>query len=146
MSALRAVLSDDVRRKALVDELTTLVDNEVGRVSGISGLAIKAGYKVVSALRNGRMVSVAVNALLPSFIGGVEPLLERFSQSGEKQLGAFMVRNEREAVNALLSVTDARATHANAVIQGSYRKLRPLAERQVANALPNVGAVLQRYL
>ena len=146
MNSLREAAQDPQKRQLLVKELTALVDDEVKRTSGVSGLAVRGGYKVVSSLKGGRMVPIAVNSLLDKFIDGLAPLVERYRESGEARFSSFMVRNERDAVNALLAVTDRRAETASSAVKSAYKKLRPIAEKQVAGALPAVGAWLDRYL
>lgn len=146
MNGLQAAAQDPTKRQALVSSLQALIDGEVKRTSGVSGLAIKGGYKVVSALRGGRMVPVAIQSLLDEFIAGFTPLIARFEEQKGAGFAQFLAKNERDAVSALLSVTDKRAQSANSVIQSTYKKLRPLAERQVANAIPRVGDVLAAYL
>lgn len=146
MSNLHTIAADATKRKQLVSELTALIADEVKRTGGMTGFAVKGGYKVVSSLKGGQMIPIAVNSLLDQFIDGIEPLTQRFAESAENDFARFMKLNERDAVNALLAVTDRRARTASNAVQGAYRKLRPLAERQVSSALPEVGRVLGKYL
>lgn len=146
MSNLHTVAANTTTRKQLVSELTSLIAEEVKRTSGMTGFAVKGGYKVVSSLKGGQMIPIAVNSLLDQFIDGIEPLTQRFTESSETDFARFMKLNERDAVNALLAVTDRRARTASSAVQGAYQKLRPLAERQVSSALPEVGRLLGKYL
>lgn len=147
MKALGEVVADAARRPQVVSAVTQLIDSEVQRKSGISGAAIKLGYSAVSKLKGGRMIPDVVDGLLPEFVSAIEPLHARY-RAGSTVIGfaAFLKANEKEAIGALLRVTDRRAEKTdNAVLGGAYRKLRPMAERQVAEALPALGALLDRF-
>ena len=75
MSALTERLQT-ADRAAVVADTVQLIDDEVGRKSGMSGMALKAGYKVVQKLKGGRMIPEAVDYLLDSayVTGRVLPL------------------------------------------------------------------------
>ena len=138
-----------VNRQAVIEDTVRLIDAEVARKGGISGMALKGGYKVVKALQSGRMIEKAVDHLLDEFTGALDPLHERYrGEEGEgESFGQFLSAHEREASDALLAITDARAARAEQkIIASTYQKLRGQAEKHVAEALPGVGALIERYV
>lgn len=145
MPALIDTLQNPTKRQAVIDDAVRVIDSQVRSRRGASGMVIKSGYKVVSKLRGGQMIPVAVSALIDDFARALEPLEERFDASTESDLPRFLSANSDDAANALLSVTDRRIGGASGVIQKTYGKLRPMAERQVVDALPEIGALVQRH-
>ncbi len=139
-------LLDPQRRPDVVRDCVALVDSEVERKSGISGFAIKQGYKVVKKLDHGHMVPKAVNDLLPDFAAALEPMHARFRADGRGTFASFMLGKEPEAADSLLAVTDGKAQHAkNAVLKGIYNQLRPTAKRNLEASVGALAGVIDRY-
>lgn len=148
MKSLVEVVKDPQQRPRVISDCVALIDGEVAATSGISGFAIKAGYKVVKGLRSGRMIPDVVDGLLNEFADAIEPLHAEYRGGGAKAggFGAFLRANDRRAVQALLSVTDARARRTdNTVLKKTYDGLRKYAEDSVAHALLGVGAMVDRH-
>lgn len=147
MGILTEIATDKDGRKRLIADIVALIETEVKQGSGLSGLAIKTGYRVVASLRDGAMIPSAVNLLLNEFCEALDPLVARYqTQSTGETFSRFLEKNEKEATRALLSITDARAENASALLSGSYKKLRNVGERQVAKALPGVGQIVETYI
>lgn len=146
MSALTERLQT-ADRAAVVADTVQLIDDEVGRKSGMSGMALKAGYKVVQKLKGGRMIPEAVDYLLDAFTGALSPLYDTFlAQDAISTFEAFIRRHEQEASDALLHITDARAERSdNKVLRSTYEKLRGQAEKHVKEAVPGVGRIIDRH-
>ncbi len=141
-----ALLSQDNRPKVIRD-CAQLIDAEVARKTGISGMAIKGGYKVFKKVKP-TAVEEAMDTLLDEFVEKLDPVYEtyRASKSGES-LEQFLVRNGPKIANTLLEITDARATDSpHRVIKKAYFKLRPMASKQVQEALPAVSRLVERYV
>jgi hypothetical protein len=68
---LNDVLNDEVKRASIIEDVCRLVDDEVGKQRGISGVAVKAGYKLVQGVKPG-FVRKVVQALLPEFAAALE--------------------------------------------------------------------------
>lgn len=147
MGVLTEIAADANGRKRLIGDIVGLIDEEVKQGSGLSGMAIKAGYRVVSGMKDGRMIPSAVNLLLNEFCEALDPLVARYQQQGASEpFARFLEKNEKEATRALLAITDARAENASPILAGSYKKLRSFGERQVAKALPGIGAIIAARL
>ena len=73
MKVLTEVIGDAAVRRQIVDAAVSLVEREVESKGGISGFAIKQGFKAVRGLKNGRMIHDVVDGLLPEFAGAIAP-------------------------------------------------------------------------
>jgi hypothetical protein len=146
MKSLSEVIVEAPRRASVVKDIVVLIDREVANKGGMSGFAIKTGYSVVKKLQNGELIPNVVDGLLPEFVKSIEPLHAEFRGAPKGTFAAFLKSNETRAVNAMLSVTDSRAQRtSHAILKNTYQKLRPMAEKQVAEALPGVGEIVDRY-
>ena len=142
-------LSDTLKeanRTHLVGDVVRIIEGEVSRKGGVSGLALKGGYKVVRRLKRGRMIHLAADNLLDDFALAIEPVWDEFQEAGGGSFERYLSRNEKRAANALLSITDGRARRAeNPVLKKTYSKLRGQAEKHVISALPAVGRLIEKY-
>ena len=87
-----------------------------------------------------------VESLLPEMVNQLEPFWADFSASGGSEFGDYLAKRGGEVSEALLSVTDARgAASERPTIVKAYNKVRASAAKHVTAALPNVGALVQKY-
>jgi uncharacterized protein DUF6918 len=87
-----------------------------------------------------------VESLLPEMVNSLEPFWVDFHASGGSDFGDYLAKRGDEVSEALLSVTDARAAASERpTIVKAYRKVRGSAGKQVTAALPQVGALVQKY-
>ncbi len=146
MNSLNEVIAEPTSRKKVVADIVSLIDSEVARKGGVSGFAIKAGYKVVSKLQGGAMIPSVVDGLLPEFVKAIEGLHAPYRDQPAGSFADYLKANEKRAVDAMLAVTDGRARRtSHQLLKSTYEKLRPMAEKQVAEALPGVGRIVDRY-
>lgn len=146
MTTLAEIAADPTRRSALIQDIAQLIDAQVAGVKGISGMAIRTGYKVVASLKGGRMIPSAIQFLLNDFCAALDPFVAKASVGSSPDLVAAWRGQEREVSQALLAITDAKAKNASPLLQGPYKKLRGFGEAQVAAAVPDIARVLQRYV
>ena len=143
-------LSDTLKaanRARLVEDVVRIIESEVKSKGGVTGLALKGGYKVVRRLKGGRMIHLAADNLLDDFSLALDPVWEEFQAAGGGDFTGYLTRNSRSSANALLSITDARARRAeNPVLKKTYSKLRGQAEKHVIAALPAVGRLIEKYV
>ena len=145
MTLAEQLLNEQCRPQVVAD-CVALVEAEVSKKSGFSGLAIKGGFKVIRKLDGGRMLPKAVNDLLPEFIEAMETYYAEFLSTDGGDFSTFCKGRETEMANALISVTDQKARHAkNQVLKGVYNKLRPTAVRNIESALPGLARVVSQY-
>lgn len=138
------VLTDAAKKPQIVKDCCTLIDEEVKDKGGISGLAIKAGYGAVKGIKPG-FVEGAVEDLLPEFAKALEPLYAE-AQGAGKGISDFFSGNASRVADALLSITDAKAARAKSgVAKGAYDKLRGSAKKNVEQAVPRLGKLIEKY-
>jgi hypothetical protein len=141
--SLSDAIKDSTKKSTIVDDCCTLIDEEVASKSGLSGIAVKAGYAAVKGIKPG-FVRHVVGELLPDFATQLDPLWAEGQKTGNAP--AFLVSNRSRVADALLSVTDAKAQHAKSgVVRGTYEKLRGSAKKNVEEAVPRLGRLLDKH-
>ncbi len=144
MGALSDAIKDPARRRAIVDDGVRTIDAEVASKRGISGLAVKAGFKVVKKVKPG-IVGEALNSFLDDFAAAVDPHYDSFKSSGESDVRAFFTRNASEISDALLGIVDRRAERAkHRTLKKAYYKLRPQGKKHTMEAMPRVASMVER--
>lgn len=146
MKSLKEALKEADRAR-VIEDVVALIDSEVRSKSGLTGVALKGGYKVVKKLKGGRMIHLAADALLDAFTDAIEPIHQEFRDGASGgTFEVFLAKNESRASNALLGITDKRAEKSDhKVLRKTYGKLRPQADKHVRAALPGVGRLADRY-
>ena len=133
------------KRPVLVRDCETLIEQEVSDKKGVSGLAIKAGFKTVRAFKPGIIPDV-VDLLLPEFVAAVEPFHAEFVAQGGGDFAAHCVAHGGRIAEALLGITDRRAEKSkHRTLVKAYQKLRPKAHEHVVSAMPRLGALLVKH-
>ena len=141
---LNDVLTDEAQGAAIIEDLCRLVDDEVGKQKGLSGMAVKAGYKLVQGVKPG-FVRRVVESLLPEFAAALEPIREKAVSQGQS-VSSFFSANSEEVAEALLAVTDGRAQSSDhGSVKGAYSKLRGSARKNVESAVPGLGRIIEKY-
>ncbi|WP_410661247.1 DUF6918 family protein [Amycolatopsis sp. lyj-112] len=142
---LKEILLDSGRRPAVVSDFEGLVDAEVSDKGGVSGAVVKTGFAAVKKIKPG-IIPSAVDALLDDFTGALEPFYGDYKAKGGNDFGAYLVTRGDEASDALLSVTDARADKSSRdSIKKVYGKLRPNGKKNVEEALPRLGQLIDKH-
>lgn len=142
--SLSSVLNDEAKKPVVVEDCCELIDQEVADKSGISGLAIKAGYKAVKGVKPGFVKQVVVD-LLPEFTAALDPIYDE-AKAGSKPVSDFFVSNSARVADALLAITDAKAAKSKSgVVKGTYDKLRGTAKKNVEAAVPRLGKMIEKH-
>ena len=142
---IRALISDQTRREGLVRDLVRVVEQEVASKKGLSGIALKAAFGLVTGVRPG-FLQEAIDYLLDGSVEGLEPLLERGQAQG-LEVGAALRLDPTATASALLRVVDDRASRAkNQALRKAYDRLRGSAQKQVEEAVPRLADTLQKHL
>lgn len=137
-------LTDESKKPQIVKDCVELIDAEVKDKGGISGLAIKAGYGTVKGIKPG-FVEHAVDDLLPEFAKALDPIYAD-AKAQNKSVAAFFEQNTTRVADALLSITDAKASRAKSgVAKSAYDKLRGSAKKNVEAAVPRLGKLIEKY-
>jgi hypothetical protein len=148
MKTLKEIVSEPGVYQAVLKDSLKVLDEEVAKKSGLSGLAIKGAYKILKKVQNGRALQKAVEVLMPEFIDKFEPYVARHQQEGTKgSLDAYLVPNYQEIADQLLSVTDKKIKESdNSMVRSTYDKLRPKAKNEVLVSLPALARMIDKYL
>ena len=78
MPHLKELAQDSAKRSQVIDDACRVLDLEVADKSGLSGMAIKAGYKLVQGVKPG-FVRQAVDDLLDDFLDALDPIYQEAS-------------------------------------------------------------------
>jgi hypothetical protein len=141
--SLREALNDPTKKPSIVSDCVRLVDEEVSSKSGIAGFAIKAGYSAVKGIKPG-FIDEVVTKLLPEWADKLDPIWSEGKGTGNAS--SFFVSNKSRVADALLSVTDDKSKNAkSALVRSTYEKLRGSAKKNVEDAVPRLGQLLQKY-
>jgi len=144
MPALKDALTSEDKRKTVVDDCCGILDLEVAEKRGVSGLAIKAGFKAVKGIKPG-FIRQAVHDLVPEFADALDPLYQE-ALGSDGPVGAFFERRSSDVAEALLAITDGKAERSSRrVIKSTYSRLRPSAKRNVEAAVPRLGKLIEKY-
>jgi hypothetical protein len=144
MSNLTEALTAESKKSAVVDDCVALIDAEVSDKGGLTGLAIKAGYKAVQGIKPGFVRQVVVD-LLPEFARALEPIYQEAKASGHGVRDHFTSNGPRVA-DALLSITDDKAKRAKSgMVKGTYDKLRSTAKKNVEAAVPRLASMIEKH-
>ncbi|MFE3290154.1 DUF6918 family protein [Rhodococcus sp. NPDC059234] len=145
VAALNETLLDPSRLPAVVADVQELIDAEVSDKSGASGLALKGGYGAVKKV-GPSIVPDAVEGLLPGFVARLEPFWQDFGATGATGFGEFLTGRGDEVADALLGVTDEKIEGTSkSAIKKVYSGLRPSAKKNVVEALPRLGALVEKH-
>jgi hypothetical protein len=152
MARLAEILTQPEIRPQVVKACAVLIDAEVASKSGFSGLAVKAGYKLVKTIKP-TMVGDVVDKLLPEFAEAMQPMFEeaeRQAAAGGRPRGeAFIAAlrgDPKRVAAALLTVTDRRADKASGALKKTYVRLRDTAEEHVQVAVPGLAGALAPFV
>lgn len=145
MISLSDLFSQPERHERALQGCLDLLDSEVASKSGLSGLAIKGGYKLVSSVKPGFLRQLVAD-LLPEFAAALQPLWSQAQAEGRSAQAHFSQAGGQVA-SALLAITDKRAEHTKlGALKATYGKLRPSASRHVEAAAPALGGLIDNLV
>ena len=93
---LSDVLKDDATRASIIDDVVGLIDGEVGKQKGLSGMAVKAGYKLVQGVKAGFRPQRGADAAA-GVRGGPRADLQRGARTGADRVGLLLCRTPRKS-------------------------------------------------
>lgn len=150
-SSLPEMLTQQAELKsALIQDFVNMLNTEINRKKGASGLFIKGGFKVVKNLDNGKKLDNLIERLLPDFLQSLDPYYQNYRQLDLAECGPFseyLASHSDDVANALLSVTDKRRQQSsNKILLKTYDQLRPAAVKNIAESTHAIGQVLEKHL
>jgi hypothetical protein len=149
MGALLEIISSEEKRPQLVDDCVSLVDGEVESKKGLSGKMVKMGYKAFVNIKPG-IVERAVEFLLDDFAKVLDRYHEEYlgeqPERGTPFFAWARTRDKRIAED-LLKITDGIIDQSDKkVIKKIYSGLRSVASKHVAEAVPNIGRLVEKHV
>lgn len=148
MKSLKAIIDDPETSHSVFTDAMGVLEEEVGKRSGLGGLAIKGAYKVVKSIQGGKTLEKAVKILIPEFIDKLDPYYARYQREGQgKAWTAYLQPHYNELADELLKITDQKVQGSdNRAVRGAYDKLRPKAKKEVIASLPALARMMERYI
>ena len=144
MATLPDALNDPSKKTVVVDDCCKIIDLEVDDKGGLSGIAIKAGYKVVQGVKPGFVRNVVID-LLPEFSVALDPIFQEAKTKGVGVSSHFNANASRVA-DALLSITDQKAKKSSSgAVKSAYERLRGTAKKNVEAAVPRLGKLVEKH-
>ncbi|MEU4236288.1 hypothetical protein [Actinoplanes sp. NPDC026619] len=144
-SNLTDILSQDGAEKAVVADAQALVEQELSNKSGISAAAVKLAYKAVSSFAPG-YYEKTVGLMVPDMLYQLTPFWQDFQAAGGGSFGDYLAKRSDEVGPALLKVTDSMASASERpVVVKAYNTVRGSAQKHIEAALPNLGALVEKY-
>jgi hypothetical protein len=145
VATLQELLLTNEKAPHIVADIQTLVDGELANKGGISGTALKAAYKAVTAFAPGYYQS-AVSSMLPGMLEALEPYWADFTASGGADFGSYLAQRGPQVSESLLNVTDQMAAGSGrATVVKAYKMVRGSGQKNIEPALPGLGAIVQKY-
>jgi hypothetical protein len=137
-------LTAPTARPAVVSDACALIDQEVARTSGLSGMAIRSAYRFLTGIRPG-MVPSAVDGLLDPFADQLDPYYQQHVATGEP-LADILAAQRTSMAEALLSITDDRAERTSQVaLRRAYQRVRGSARAYVEGAAPGIATLIDGH-
>ena len=145
MATLQEMLLRPEVEPQVTSDTLALVDSELASKSGMSGTAVKVAFKAVTAFAPG-YYQETVHGMIPNMVYQLAPFWADFEVSGGADFGDYLSKRGDEVSEALLAVTDemAGASGRTSVVK-AYKAVRGGAGKHIEAALPNLGAMIQKY-
>jgi hypothetical protein len=144
-ATLQEILLAPDTQPLVVDDSQKLIEQELSTKSGVSGTAVKVAYKTANSFASGYLRG-KIEQLVPEMVIQLEPFWADFTASGSSDFGDYLVKRGDEVSEALLTVTDAHGAQSNRpTIVKAYKAVRGSAGKHITAALPNLGAMVQKY-
>ncbi|MDJ0762017.1 MAG: hypothetical protein QNJ97_03430 [Myxococcota bacterium] len=149
MGILKDKLMEDGIRPTLIADCVALVESEVASKKGVTGLMIKGGYKAFKAIKP-KIVAEAVDHLLDDFVGVLDRHYDAYQEQhpdGSPPFDTYAVSRDTRIADDLLGITDDILNRSNkTALKKIYQGMRGVAERNVAQAVPGIGRLVQKHV
>lgn len=134
------------QRAQVIEDCAHLIDDTVKHKSGLSGMAIKAGYATIKTIKRGFVTGV-VDALLDDWLGKLQPHHDRWAAGGSGTFSEFVIARSDDVAEDLLQVTDDRAaTTSHTTAKKAYTRMRGSAKKNVIDAIPDLARLIEKHL
>lgn len=142
---LQEMLLTPATEPQAVADTQALVDQELASKHGISATGLKVAYKGITAFAPGYYQNI-IKILLPGWVDALQPYWADFGATGGSEFGDYLAKRPEEVAEALLAVTDAKGRESGRpTVVKLYNAVRGGATKHIEAALPNLGAMIQKY-
>ena len=140
------VLLQQPKRAEVVRDASDVLNAEVADKRGMTGLAVKATFKVVRKLSSD-FVPRAIDDLLDDFMKQIEPFWTAWKEADDgSSCKQYFVQHGASVADSLLAITDDRASRSkHKTLVKAYKKLRPMGKEHVIASMPRVGALIETH-
>ncbi len=137
-------INDKSAYASMAKDCTHLIDEQVSAKTGLSGMALKATYKVVKGI-DSDYVPGAIRRLLPETLSALSPIWTEGTQQGDPV--SYLSQHSDRTADVILSTTDARiANKGGGIVGASYQKLRKSVKRDVIDAIPGLAKIIDKHI
>ncbi len=145
MPTLSEMVLTEQNAPHLLADTQALVDGELANKGGISGTALKAAYKAITAFAPGYYQNV-ITSMFPDMVRQLDPYWADFTTSGGADFGDYLAKRGDEVSQSLLAVTDSMSERSGrGSVVKAYKMVRGGAGKNIEAALPALGVMLQKY-
>ncbi|MEC7983990.1 MAG: hypothetical protein VX278_02430 [Myxococcota bacterium] len=144
MGSLVDAAKNDAKRSLIVKDCVILLNEEVRRKKGLTGIAVKGGFKAIKSFKPD-ILPRSLDDMLDEFAAKVDPFWLDCQAKGSNA-EQYFVANKVSIANALLSITDERAkTSPNKVLIRAYNGLRGKAVQHIGDAMPGLARLIVKH-
>ena len=144
MGSLVQAVQDAQKRPLIINDCSTLIEEQVRSKRGMTGMAVKGGFKVIKSFKPG-IIPRALDDMLDEFSAKVDPFWISCQEEGADPASYFKKKSSAIS-NALLSITDERAKNSpNKTLIKAYNGLRGKAEQHITEALPSLARLIAKH-
>ncbi|ACY17429.1 DUF6918 family protein [Haliangium ochraceum] len=145
---LKERLGSAPTRADVIKDCVELIEEQVKAKSGLSGAAIRTAYATIKRVKKG-FIEEVVDGMLDDWLVKLQPYYDTYTSGGAGQSGAsfadFLVARSDDVSEDLLDVTDRRAENTrHKTAKKAYLKMRGSAKRNVTEAIPDLGRLMER--
>ena len=145
-STLTDQITAEQTRPKVIAECVTLIDGEVKSKGGFGGVALRGAYATIKAIKRGFVPDV-VDTLLDDWVVQLEPYYDRWRTGGATTFSEYVTARSDDVAEDLLHVTDERAAKTkHTTARKAYNKMRGSAKKHVIQAVPKLGALLEKHI
>ena len=106
MKQLKSIVEDEGKRAVMINDCVALINSEVKSKSGFSGMAVKAAFALVKAIKP-RILEESVDGLIDDFVEVLQPFYESFQNEGSTgTLETYLDQHGERVAESLLGITD----------------------------------------
>ncbi len=141
------LLSHSETRLELVDALTTVVNDELSRCDGLSGVTLRSAVATLDRLKPG-FVRRAVNKLLPEWIDALQKHYGLYQLAPQADtFGAYIVAHKDAVADDLLVATSHRAARSgNRLARVLFGRVEQSAHANFSAAVPRLARLVDGAL